>query len=380
MATQGIKGLSLAAMTASSWLAGFAVPVATVSLCVTATAGAQVGLPAEIIGRAPQLSADDVAKIKEYTSGKLADFNSGDIEKIKRARNDLISPFTAAGASVPFRIKYGQALAEQNLSGLARSKDAGVAINALRVAGEVASTDTLPVIVEALTAEQVSVRVAAAAAFGRTLEEVAGRPPALRADSLVDAIRKVGDAMPKEKDARAFDALARAVEPALRISAAEYKDVKPAAIRVLDTRVNERLKTASYDKDGPTVETSVRVVAELRDELSRNAKALSDQDIKDIAGFAGDLIAWSTRQISTGKVPAESRELMSQLLGASENTIFFAMAPLSVNGERTTLKTTFDQNTKAGDAAVCVDAGAKIFGVTGVLCKPPFGFAPARFQ
>lgn len=383
MATNGIKGLTLAAMTASGWVGSVSFPVAVLAGTVlTAPAMAQVGLPAEVIGRAPQLSPDDVTKIKEFTKAKLADFASGDIDKIKRARNELISPFASPGASVPFRIKYGQALAEANLGELARSKDAGVAINALRVAGEVASTDTLPLVLEGLSADEVSVRVAAAAALSRTMEEVAGRPPALRPESLVDAIKKAGETLPKERDARAFDAIVRALEPALRISATEYKDAKPAAIRILNARVAERLKASAFDHDPGVVETTLRVVVSFRDELSRNARSLPEQDVKDLAAFAGDVLAWASKQVSTGKVPqgSDHRGLMSQLLGASENTIYFAMAPLGAAGERTKLKEAFDENSKAGDAKVCDQIEAKVIGTDGVLCKAPFGFSPSRFK
>ncbi|HZW07406.1 MAG TPA: hypothetical protein VFF65_09795, partial [Phycisphaerales bacterium] len=180
------------------------IPFAAALVLPLAAALAQTSLPDEMI-RKNEISPADRQQMKA-----LVDANKGGLSgtpaEIKRSREVLVAPLERDGVSVQFRVAYASAILENGgLAALAASKDNDLlATNALRIAGQCATGNTMRVVLDALKDPRPQVRYAATVA-ARAAFTAARNNSALAPDDLSRAMKAlsetvVQDAAPQPVD------------------------------------------------------------------------------------------------------------------------------------------------------------------------------------
>lgn len=358
--------------------------IALLATVAGATSSAYAQLGQDVVA-AQSISAAQQTQITDHITKNIEDLKKGTPEVIKRAKNALTSPLLEANVSVPFRLSYSEALVAAKLGDLCKDKDDSIAINALRVAGEVAENQMITLIEEALTDKRVSVRYAAAFAASRTFEQI-GVPnrsiaaTAGKTDSLVRNLAKV--LADTKEDLLVVDGVSRAMLAAARIEEPRMASTSTAAISEVSKGLGKRIAAAGPE-DKAIVESAQRAVQQMGDTFNGAAGTKVDKDARrEAAGLAGDLAAWAVRQIADGKVTLDKKDPQRQhfqnVLATAENTILSAVKASGATPSGARLVPAFESATREGDASVVVQTRDWLVG--GILTKAPFELPADRFK
>lgn len=342
---------------------------------------------------ATSLTEDQKAKVSDYVKEHVPGLASGDPDKVKKSRNYLTQPLLENSVTVGFRSTYSELLAGQKLAELCKDKTELVAINALRVAGELTTPDARDMLVEGMSDKRSSVRYAAVFACIRTFEQAAPstRFPAMNADGMTPIIEALSKVLTTEKEVNIVDASARALLAATKVEKAKYESVRDAAMRELTNGLKAKLKAMTKD-DQSILEAAQRAAASFRDELSARGQQISDDQRKMAVGLAGDILTAVSRLVqSGGAVPQlarddskadadkkkEERKPFAVAVTTAENVVLFALKAAGQTPGGSTLGKSFDEGTKDGDARFVVLFGEM---ASSVLTKSPFGLEADRFK
>lgn len=340
------------------------------------------GLPQGVVGSATIGSSEQKA-IDDHVARWLGDLSSKEADKVKKAREALVAPVLEQNVTVPFRLAYSQALVAGKLGDLCKSDQETTAINALRLAGEVAEIQTVGLVREGFSDKRSAVRYAAVFAALRTFEQMspATRAVAIPSNTAEQLVSSVASALNKDKEeVLIVDAASRALLSAARIDRPKYEGVSKQASVEVCAGLAKRLAAAGKD-DATVVEAGVRAAGQFQALLGGAKGAQVDAGVrKEAAGLGADLIAWVCRQLNAGAVPQQDvkgREAYAVALAAGENTVLSAVKAAGTPVPGAVLVPSFQLATKGGDAKVVVDATRM---VSDVLGKPPFDLPASRFK
>lgn len=364
-----------------------ALVLAVGSLSPSALAQVGVGLPANVVN-APTIGAAEQKAIDEHVERWMKDLALDEAEKVKKAREALAGPVMEQNISVPFRLAYSKALVDAKLADLCKSKNDTVAINALRLAGEAAETQTIGLLKDGFADKRTSVRYAAVFGAMRTFEQVAppagnpsGRAPAVASGTLEQFVTAVAAAMNKDKeDALVVDAASRALLAAAGIDRPKFEGVAKSAAVEACRGLSKRVAAAGKD-DWTMIEAAGRAASQFQQALGGARGSQVDAEVrKEAAGLGGDLIAWVCRQLGAGAVPEGSdnkaRDAYKVALASGENVVLSAVKAAGGVVPGAKLVPNFEQGNKQGDVKVVVDAEAMI---RELLAKAPLSLPADRF-
>jgi hypothetical protein len=334
------------------------------------------GLPESIV-TAQALGGPEEKQIEAFVAGHAEKLSDPSAAVRERARDALLAPLGGESGepSVKFRIEFSKALAGR-IRPLVTSKDQGVALSALRIAGALASQAGVEACLEALADERPAVRRMAAFGLGQTLATDPRRSvvPQDRVEAIVETLEK---ALARETDLLVVDGMALALatpeESPLRSRGlqAVFRGVgRQAATRIGAGRLSES-----------QVGVFLRAVKLARETVTRPNvdKAMA----VDAALLAGHTLALSLDQLEVlaagGDRPSPESTVLDDLAIASEATVIFGHG--AAKNERTDpeVERLFPRAMSGGDAGPLRAAVMKWIGPGGRLTQPPYGAKPEDF-
>jgi hypothetical protein len=350
---------------------------------------------ADAVVRAGNIGAAETKAIEDHLATHLKDFTSGDPEKIRRARNALVNPLLEDGVSVPFRLEYSKQLSATKLGDLCKDKNETIAINALRLAGEVAENESIGFVESGFSDTRQAVRYAAIFAAGRVFEQMMPESRAVAATStrlelLVTSVTKI---LNKDKeDALIVDAASRALLAAARVSRPRYDAVGKAASIEVAKGLAARVAKAGSD-DMVIIDAGHRAAEHFAAVLAGVGGTQVDKEARtQAASLGGELAAWVARRINDGKVPQvlkgdekdeeakkrEARKPFGNILATAENTVLSALKASGATVQGARLVPAFEAGDRSGDANVVVQINDWL--VKTILAKSPFDLTGDRFK
>lgn len=310
-------------------------------------------LPAALV-QAANLAPDQIKQIQQFAEDVLKNLSSDDGELRKQARNALIDPLKGRGVSVSFRQAYSAALMTK-LAQLARDFRDGVATNALRVVGELATSEAVELLGERLSDKSsVSVRLFAAMECARVYDmlnpanefQPAARPPELQ--TLAD---KLGDRLVNETHSNVLDTVVRALMSGASVSREGFDAVRKKAFAVLCTQSVARAKAlAGWPQALDAMPALLRGQDFLRDALGQpNPRlALTPEEARQVLSVQGQLIFWIADHLKEiGE--ATPRQLPDQVLRVAETACVVGFEKLGEQLQPQKLADDFKKGTPEGD-------------------------------
>lgn len=368
-----------------SWLSsairsGLATLAAATALLLAAPAHAQGdGLPTDI-RRAPQLTAAQEQAVQAFVSEHVKNLASDNPQFIKRDRTALLEPLADLEASPKFRFTYAEALLP-TLETLAGNANELVVINAMVIAGDLATAQGVGYLTKGLAATKPAVRYQAAFGLRRTFEALAAMPsPTVNDEQRTSAIESIAGRIKDEADPVVLDGLVFAALEATKAPA-----TRNAAMTQLGRVMGVKTRTLGGKAAPDTVaQVLLRAGAGLRDSLaSVQSGQVSDDALMASADAAGAMIAYCARAVEANSLPAAqaaAREIHAQLATTCENVLLLVatLKPGAAAPESRKIGDKIRAGTAESDQAFVKDAVALV-GRQGLLSKPPFGFAADSF-
>lgn len=350
-------------------------------------------IPNEIVSAATTLNAEQQKAVETYAQPLLEGIKGDEATKVRDARVGLIKPLQRSVVGVPFRQAYSKVLGIP-LTQLATGKRTLNAVNALRVAAELATTEGFDVIEKGFSSDDAAVRVAAAGAAGRAFSIASKATSIVVPKRLLDMTTALGKLVESDPNSDVVDGAADALVEAIRSSAST--EVRNGAVAALCRGVSaqtQKVKSAVPDKR--TLFAILRAGLALRDELTNanagNRPALPAESIKAIGEVGGDMIASVARLVASGALPnakagdpqsvrrekEEERVMPAQIVGAGEQIL--SLIADRTEPIRTSLSEKIREGTVDSDAKFLLDV-KQLLGPGGRLTRAPFNLPANRFD
>jgi hypothetical protein len=175
--------------------------IITAALAVSASA---LTAPAQV---APITPASSDAQMTAFVGDRLGGLSSGEPTAIRQARMDLLGPLHHAEIDGSFRLQYSGALGQGGLATLATDNDALVAINAIVIAGELATQLSVTILERALGDSREAIRYEAARSMGLLLRAIDTGDAAIPANQVDAIFRSITAKFRDESSVQVIDAL-----------------------------------------------------------------------------------------------------------------------------------------------------------------------------
>lgn len=348
----------------------------TALVCVP-LAHAQLGLP-DAIPTSTQLSADDQATLKAYVDANKSGLGA-EVAAIRRSRNALIAPLRVRNVSADFRTRYTDALVPV-LKPLVVSDREEVAINALRLAGELGTKGGVDLLDKGLESKKVAVRFMAAQSYGGVFTAAREGLPGVSAAQANAIMTTLSRAASREGDGMVLSGIAAALDAASEVPGDRLEGARARACEAIASGIGEAIRKPTSDRETTRVALEAgKSLFDLLQNVNVPPGELPQSTIVEIAGFAGDVLALVRRRLAAGPTDAERPEL--GLIAAQASRIYF-FAHQRVGGpggQAIDLGRLDDLIVKSQDDRYLAQI-AKVIGADGVLTKPPFSLKPDRFK
>jgi hypothetical protein len=314
------------------------------------TARAQgASLPAEVIRSGqPEKQIEDY--VKEW-AGKL---ESADAETMLRARDRLLEPLEGKDVGVGTRQVYSRT-AVPALQKLADGPSYHNGINAMRVAGAIATFESGSLLAAKLTAKEPAQRRFAAAQLGRVFFAIDAATPAISPIDAKTLVDKLGAALVTEQDPEAFQGMVQHLVAATRIERESFSGLRSDAFIVMAQSVGKRAQAMKGEPaDAAILPTLVQAQLAARDAVLQvnPQQQLSAAAKKQALDLQGRMLAYVVR--TRAMFPAgepEKRKMAASIVNLAEVTCKNELQELNIPFQSQGMTDDFKAATPAGDGA-----------------------------
>jgi hypothetical protein len=328
----------------------------------------------EDIARSGAISPDQKAQIARFIAEQAPGL-SGDAAAIRRSRNALVGPLRVGSVSSAFRLEYSTQLLAV-VRPLAGSERDEVALNAVRLAGELGTRSGMDVLDSALKDKRASVRVMAAMGYGRAFSTAReGSTPLIPAQT-TPAVASIVSAMSGEQEAPVLEALLGALESAARVPEAQVPGLRALAMETLGVQSGELARRAD-EAHVPAVIAGARALVE---QLNRSTERPAPGVIRGAGQAAGEAAALLLRRAGAAgagggaDVDTEARTRLG-LLGDQARSLYTVAAARAGAGQAVDVR--LGDAVREGSEADLKRDAARLFDA---LSKPPFSLPVDRFR
>ncbi len=322
--------------------------------------GGQANL-ALVAGKNDLSDADKVA-IKDMVD-RQRPLLGGTAAEVRKAREVILAPLEERQVSVPFRVELSRQIFD-SLRALSTDQRDVVAVNALRVAGELATTNSAKLVLDGLKDKRSAVRHGAIYAMSRMFMQAARTSPAISATDMREAIAALERVAATEADPLAVEGAISAL-----VTAARAPEGSPAMARMgeaLGVRLRAAAKSPAAPETTGSLALGVRAVRELRDAMIGGGAGAPRSSVQAAGKLAGQLLVLVREQAKAGTGEADAHAQAAQL---AQTTI--TLASTSLNGpEVEKLKLALADRAK--DPAAFAKDLDRLIGEDGLLTKAPF--------
>ena len=293
---------------------------------MSAPALAQFGTLPRSITETPSVSASQRAEIESFVSGRLEDATENDGLEAAEARRDLATPLLTPGVSVAFRRAYDNALTPV-FGGLDARADAGSAIAALRLAGELGTPDAVARIRSALSHDDLGIRVFAAGRAGRVFRVTTRSGAALEPAELDALIDELGAGAADDAHPEFRGACMRALGAGAMLPASAFGVQRGASIERMSTAGSTMVGSlgGSIEPD-PLVRAIVQAAGDGTSSLSAVGVRTAPEAVRAAAALGADMIALGLSGVVNETIgsPGE-RGLVVTVVRSGESLLYFAL-------------------------------------------------------
>lgn len=253
---------------------------------------------------------------------------SGDADEIKRGRDAVLSLLRERTITVPRRQEISDRLAPA-LSRLVADERDLVAINALRIAGELATGSAAEMLEKCLGERRTAVRYAAVTASGRIFEVMRESPPAIAPERAGRLVRRLGEVVAGDAVPEVMDAAVRALMAAMRLERAEHRGLAKQALATLGEQVSRRVRQMGKLADeAPLLPAILRACQAQRDLLLAVQAGVAEdpETVRQVVTLCGHALTYVMRTVDQLSGTGEDTWAAARGIAAVAETAFIAGA------------------------------------------------------
>jgi hypothetical protein len=286
-----------------------------------ASAQTRAELPASVV-EAGTIGGAERTQIEQFIGGLAPAATGEDAEAAARARKELVSPLVSRQPSVAFRQAYAQAVGSL-MGALIGSEDPGARIAGLRIAGNLATADSIGTVRNALSGDDAGVRLFAAVQARRIFEVTGAAGPAITESQTIQLIDALAASVQGDAQPAYTQAVLRALGGAAQLRIRELGNTRSRALEALARVASERVR--AIDPAGALDhETTVLLATSIATRsVSEAGVGVDDAAARAAAGLGGDILSVVLRRHS-GQMMGDDLSGDLRLINAAESLIYFA--------------------------------------------------------
>ncbi len=332
---------------------------------------AQATLPPELV-QAQSIGPAQADQIHQYVQTPLQNLGSDDNDAVKEARNTLLAPLRVPNVGVSFRQEYSKQCLPR-LTELTKGTRDQVASNALRVVGELATSEAVELLGQKLGDKKSdSVRYFATAECARVFEVVDTNQPALLPGDLRTMADKLGDAVLNEAHPDALHAAVRALVRGSKLTRDGFESVRKGSLAVLCKQCIARSKTPNaWAVGSQALPALLQAQSDLREMLGQaNPRlALQQDEVRAVVALQARMIVWMSENVREIQAGTPARQVAEQSVRVGETACVVGLDKLGARYESQRMAEDF----KAGDDKKFFDKASQL---RRQLEAPPLNFEP----
>jgi hypothetical protein len=249
-----------------------------------------------------------------------------------------------------------------------------IAINALRIAGELGTSEGANLCVAVLEDTRPGVRMMAASGLARTFG-ILSTTATIQSSQFLGIEGRIGQAVAQEKDPEVLDGFAMAYEAAIQVPGRMVPEARNLAMKSAAVRFGERVRHKDMSSAG--VPAMLRASKAMLDSLSQALGEVkpAKETFQEMGGFGGDLLAYALRRIDGGGLTEAERTQLAVLVGQAQNLVSVCSGQLNLPGRAYQLDALIREEK---DSQFKRDV-MNVIGGQGDLVNPPFNHRKERF-
>lgn len=367
----------------------------TAVLMPVSVALAQRDLPGTITS-APMLGPDQQQQVEQWvrdTAPGLADESPA---VRKRARDAVMRQLANPSVSAAFRLAYSKLLMPV-ITPLADDERTVVAVNAMLVAGELATTASAELLQKHRADTRIEVRFAAVAGTERLFRAIEAKAPTIDPREAELLVAQLGRGVREETNAYVLDVYVRALMAASAVNGGgtrgDFATLRSRALSELSRSITDRIQQqATVGNDSASLSAFLRAGRALRDAMTQGAR-LPDETVRDAVVYAGNVASFVLARFEAGDYPLpddgdqarqealRARSSVVQLLTMAQAIIHFGSVNLDPDRAppHMSMAEEFGKVTAVGDKAFRL-AVTTVIDRDGILAGEPFRIKPDRIR
>jgi len=316
-------------------------------------------------------------QIQDYVESVSGSLGSDDIRDAARAREQLIRPLEDRDVSVAFRQAYAQSLSTVLIAN-SDSDDVQQQLLALRLAGELATSDSVRIIRKHLSSDDDGVRLFAIGRVQRVFEITAAHGPAISSTEASDLVRLLTEHGKKKTGAIELDGVVRALAAGSALPGADMSRARGQSIQAMEAVVSPILRGLNpSDETESAYRLALRAASAITASINDLNATADSASLKSSIGLAGDILSVPLRQIFAGhKLEGSERELTVRTVQSADALLYFARRKQPGGGQVS--QTNFAQMIKGGEDRDYRNAVSLLFDANSKLVSDN-GFVADRF-
>ena len=301
------------------------IPAAALLLSVpSATAQVSSSLPGSIV-QSGTVSGAARQQITDFVESVTGSLDSDDIRNAARAREQLLRPLQDRDVSVAFRQAYGEALGSM-LDSYSESEDVQQRLLALRVGGELATSDSVRIIRKHLTSSDAGIRLFSIGRVQRVFEMTSAHGPAISSSEATGLVRLIAKQAESTADPIELDGIVRALAAGASLPGSDLSGARNASVQSMESVVSPILRGLEPNGDTQTAyRLALRAASAMTGSIIDVNASTDAAALKASIGLAGDMLSVPLRQIFAGyELEGAERELAIRSVQSAEALLYFA--------------------------------------------------------
>ncbi len=340
-------------------------------------AHAQLGRLDDSVVQAISLNAEQKDQLQKFLLTQGDKLKDKDPSLVRAGRTAIIETLARPNVSADFRLQSTKLL-QATLADLIKDSRETNAINALVVAGDLATEESARLAEEGFKAKGPAVRYQAAFAITRSFEalQVSAAQPML-AGTAAELARRLEARLAKEPDAMVTSALIHAALTAASTTRQDYASVRQPAVDALCKGLAARADFAGKEPIDPAIlDATLAALTSLRDVLG--SANFENDTLRQVALLAGTTLANAAKLAANKKIDEDPsrRERYAQIAAAGETLLGLVGQKLGKSVALPGLAATLRQAKAPGDAKFVEDVGAAL----ATLRQAPFSLQSPAFD
>lgn len=279
-------------------------------------------LPASVV-ESGSIGEGDQAQIEQFVARIAGAALGDDAEAAEAAWGAMIAPLATRQPSVAFRQAYAGAAAEL-IASLLGHESPGAKLAGLRLAGSLATGETLEVIIPALTHEDEGVRAFAAVQARRVFEVTSEAGMALTEGQVSGLVDALSSAAAEQDEPLLVQPIVRALGAGAQLRERELTETRSMALAALSAVVAARVREMNAAADpGRAMDTVLLGADAATRSVSEVGAVVTDAAAKAAAELGGEILAVVLDRQNRGLIGDDTVSDV-RLLRAGEALIYFA--------------------------------------------------------